>query len=119
MERIRFITHQGQKILLVDCTGCTSKELASVSDEVPKALVDEPPGSALLLADFTGTQVTKEALERLKIAAAIDRKQVKRSAWVLNGTFPKPMFESVKSFTKRDIRTFQNRDEALNYLVGQ
>ena len=118
MERIRFISHQGHRVLLVDLSQCTAKEVATLADEVPKALAEEPAGTALVLADFTGSQVTKEALERVKIAAAVDRKHLKRSAWVLNSSFPKPLFEAVKTFTRRDIKTFENREDALTYLVG-
>lgn len=118
MERIRFISHEGNRILLVDCVDCNAQELAAISDQVPKVLQNEPEASTLLLADFTGTQVTREGVERLKIAAALDRKHLKRSAWVFNGNFPKPLFDSVKAFTQRDIRIFQKREEALEYLVA-
>ena len=118
MERIRFISHEGHRVLLVDLTGCNATEVATTVDQVPKFLAAEPPGSTLILGDFTGSTLSREALERVKIAAAIDRKHVKKSAWVLNGSFPKPLFESVKTFTKRDIRTFDSRDDALSYLIA-
>ena len=36
-NRIRFISHQGKKILLVDCTNCSAEELEKFADLVPGA----------------------------------------------------------------------------------
>lgn len=118
MERIRFIDHRGQRILLVDLSECNPDEIAGVANQVPVYVTREPDGSVLLLADFTNSKVTREALERVKIAAAIDRRHVKRSAWVFNGNIPKPLHDSVQSFSSRDIPKFGSREDALEYLVG-
>ena len=117
MERIRFIDHQGQRILLVDLTGCTSEEIAAIANQVPVHVTREPAGSLLLLADFTNCKITREAVERIKIAAALDRKHLKRSAWVFNGNIPKPLHDAVKSFSSRDIPKFETREAALGFLV--
>ncbi len=52
-NRIRFISHKGKKILLVDCTNCSAEELEKFADLVPAHVTAEPRGSVLLLADFT------------------------------------------------------------------
>jgi len=119
MERIRFVDREGQKILLVDCTGCSAEEVAAIADKVPAHLSTEPPGSVLLLADFTGSKLNRDTMERVKIAAAIDRKHIKRSAWVFNGNIPKPLHDSVQTFSSREIPKFETRDEAMAYLVNK
>jgi len=118
MERIQFIHYEGKKILLIDLTGCNADEIAGIANEVPVHVTQEPAGSLLLLADFTNSTVTREAIERIKIAAAIDRKHVKRSAWVFNGNIPKPLHQAVQTFSSRDIPKFTTREEALGFLVG-
>ena len=70
-NRIRFISHQGKKILLVDCTNCSAEELEKFADLVPAQVTAEPRGSVLLLADFTGSKVDKKAVERDEARAGL------------------------------------------------
>jgi Glu-tRNA(Gln) amidotransferase subunit E-like FAD-binding protein len=118
MERIRFIEHQGQRILLVDLSRCEASELPKLVDQVPQVVTAEPPSSVLLLADFTGSTATREVIERVKIAAALDRKHIKRAAWVFNGNIPKPLHDSVQMFSSRDIPKFEDREKAMAFLVS-
>ena len=85
---------------------------------MPVFVTREPDGSVLLLADFSNSKVTREAVERVKIAAAIDRRHVKRSAWVFNGNIPKPVHDSVQAFSSREIPKFETREQAMEYLVS-
>src|ERR1700739_4108618 len=82
MERIRFVTHRGHRILLVDYTNCTADEVAEIADDAPPIVTREPLGSVLLLADFSGAKFDRETVEHIKIAAAIDKRHLKRDAWV-------------------------------------
>jgi hypothetical protein len=36
MDRVRFITHQGKQILLVDLTDCNAEEVTTIVGEVPR-----------------------------------------------------------------------------------
>ena len=118
MDRIRFITHREQRILLVDCSHCTAAEIATIADLLPDFVTREPLGSVLLLADFTGAQFSRETVERIKIAAVFDRPHLKRSAWVLTENLPKTFYDSIRSFSARQIPTFATREEAMEYLVS-
>jgi hypothetical protein len=118
VDRVRFITHREQRILLVDCTDCTPDEVAGIADRLPEIVTQEPLGSLLALGDFTRAQFTREAVEHLKIAAAFHRAHLKRSAWVLTENLPKALYDSICSFSAREIPTFATRDEALDYLVS-
>ncbi len=118
-DRIRYITHRGQRILLVDHSGCTAAQLAATCDLVPIYVTAEPENSVLLLADFSNAQIDRDALEHLKIAAVFDRPHLKRSAWVITSSFPKAFYENVRAFSVRELRIFQTREQALSYLVGE
>lgn len=118
MDRIVFLTSRNQRVLLADCSDCSPEQLAAVIDEVPKHVTTQPLGSVLLLADFSRSKFTKETVEHLKIAAVFDRPHINRSAWVLTQNLPKTFFESVRTFSGREIATFETREEALEYLVG-
>ena len=118
MDRIRFITHRDQRILLADFSNCTAEELTAMADQVPEFVTREPLGSVLLLGDFSGAQFSREAVEHVKIAAVFDRPHLKRSAWVLTENLPKAFYDSIRTFSARQIPTFATREEAMDYLVG-
>ena len=44
MDRIRFVTHRDQRILLLDFTGCSAEEVAAMADRVPEMVTREPLG---------------------------------------------------------------------------
>ena len=119
MERILFLTFRNQQVLLADCSDCSPEELAAVIDDVPKHVTREPLGSLLLLADFSRSVFTKETVEHLKLAAVFDRPHLKKSAWVLTQNLPKTLYESIRTFSDREIPTFETREEALKYLVDE
>ena len=118
-ERGRFVTHRGQQVLLVDLTDCTAEEVAALSRLVPTYTTKKPRGSVLLLADFTGARFDKAAIENLKQATVFDRPHLKRSAWVGTDSLPRIFYEHLKSFSQRDLPTFQTREEALEWLVAE
>ena len=118
MDRIVFLTFRNQQVLLADCSDCSPEQLAAVIDDVPRHVTTQPLGSLLLLADFSHSMFAKETVEHLKIAAVFDRPHIKRSAWVLTENLPKTLFESILTFSGREIATFETREQALEYLVG-
>ncbi len=118
-ERIRFITHQGQPVLLVDVSHCSPAEMIELARMVPPYVTEQPKGSVLLLADFTGAKFDKTAFESLKQATVFDRPHLKRSAWVGTETLPKIFYENLKAFSQRELPTFKTREEALDWLVAE
>jgi len=117
-DRIRCIEHKGKQILLVDISHCTATEVAKILLLVPSYVTSEPRGSVLLLADFTGTEFDRVAIDRLKEAAVFDRPHLKRSAWVGIEKLPKVFYEHIKNFSQRDLPTFETREQAMDWLVS-
>ena len=117
MDRIVFLTFRNRQVLMADLSDCSPEDLAVVIDEVPKHVTKEPLGSVLLLADFSRSVFTKETVEHLKLAAVFDRPHLKKSAWVLTANLDQTLYESIRSFSCREIPTFKTREEALEYLV--
>ena len=118
MDRIRFVTHRERRILLIDFTDCKPPEIAELADRVPAIVTQEPTKSVLLLADFTGAEFSRDAVERLKVATAIDKPHINRAAWVLDSNLPKALYDSIRTFSTRDLPTFATRGEALDYLAS-
>ena len=118
-DRIRYITHKGKQILLVDLSHCKAAEVEKISQFLPSFLASEPRGSVLILGDFTGAEINHKAANRIKLAAALDRPHLKRSAWVGTESIPHVFFEAMKSFAQRDLTSFKTREEALEWLVKE
>ena len=118
-DRIRFIEHQGRQILLVDLSHCSAGEVEKISRLVPSYVTSEPRGSVLLLADFTGAEFDRSAIDRLKQGAVFDRPYLRRSAWVGIESLPKVFYEHIKSFSRRELPTFKTREEAMEWLVQE
>ena len=118
-ERIRFIEHKGKQILLIDVSHCSADEVAQIARVVPSYVTSEPRGSVLLLADFTGAEFDRIAIDRLKEGTVFDKPHLKRSAWVGVESLPKVFYEHIKSFSRRDLPTFQTREEAMDWLVSE
>ncbi len=117
-DRIRCIEHKGKQILLVDASHCTPVEVAKIVLLVPSYVTSEPRGSVLLLADFTGAELDRIAIDRLKESAVFDRPHLKRSAWVGIEKLPKVFYEHIKNFSQRDLPTFESREQAMDWLVS-
>ena len=117
MDRIRLIAHEHKDILLVDCSGCAAAEMFSLIDEVPNHVRKYPRESVLLLGDFSNAEFNRDVVERLKVATVFDRPHLKRSAWVLTANLPPVLYESIKTFSGRELPIFATREEALAYLV--
>lgn len=117
-ERIRFVEHRGKRILLADLSHCTPREVEKLALLVPSYVTSEPRSSVLLLADFTGAEFDRIAIERLKESAVFDRPHVKRSAWVGIEKLPPVFLEHIKNFSQRDLPTFKTREEAMDWLVA-
>ncbi len=118
-DRIRFITHEGKQILLVDLSNCSAAQADEICHMVPRFVTAQPKGSVLILGDFTGMKLDKKAFTTLKEAAVFDRPHIKRSAWVGTESLPKVFYQNVKSFSQRDLPTFKTREEALEWLVKE
>ena len=118
MERVRFITHRGKRVLLIDHTGSTTDEMRRTMDEVEYVVASEPPNSVLTLSDFTGTHFDKALADRMKVVAAKDRPHVRRAALVGAESIPDVYFHNLESFSARHFPKFKTREEALDWLTA-
>jgi hypothetical protein len=117
-DRIRFVSHKGQTIFVVDCSHCSAKEMLFLLEQVRVIVARHAPGSMLTLGDFTGAEVDRQVATRLKEVLTLDRPYVKRSAWVGAESLPHVFRDNIKSFSQRDFPMFKTRDEAMEWLVG-
>jgi hypothetical protein len=118
-ERIRLITHKEAKILLLDFTGCEAEEVEALCVEIKNMITKQPRDSVLVLADFTGAKFTREAMARMKEVLVFDKPHVHKAAWVGVESMPKVFYDAVKNFSRRELPSFNTREEALEWLVEE
>ena len=119
MERIRFFAHEGKQILLVDLSNCTASEVEQTTRKVPDYVTIQPRGSVLILTDFAGASFDRDALIAMKESAVFDKPFVKKSALIGTESLPRDFYEAMKTFSRRELPTFETREEALAWLVRE
>jgi hypothetical protein len=116
-DRVRFITHQGKQIILVDLSHCSAAEVETVLRDLPELVTKQPRGSVLILSDFTGASFDADAMRVMKEAAVFDKPYIKKTAWLGAAYLPSEFVDMLKSFSRREFPTFTSREEALAWLV--
>jgi len=118
-DRLRFVTHKGHAIFLIDFSHCQGKDMLVLLDQVRTDVARHEPGTVLTLADFSGAKIDKEVATKIKEVLTLDRPYVKKSAWVGTDSLPHVFYENFKSFSRRDFPTFDTREEAMDWLVSE
>ena len=118
-DRIRFISHDGRQILLVDFSNCSAAEVERICRAVPDVVTTLPRNSVMIFSDFTGASFDKEAIRAMKESAVFDKPYVKKSAWVGADYVPQEYSNSLRSFSLREFPSFKTREEALAWLVTE
>ncbi len=119
MERVRFITYQGQQVLLIDHSNSAAGEILKTLATVEAMVRNQPQKSVLTLCDFTGAEIDKQAADRMKVVAAKDRPYVRRAAFVGTDQLPDVYYRAMLSFSAREFPSFKSREEALDWLVAE
>ena len=120
MERVRFITHKGQKVLLVDYTNLSDDAEILKMIEMREFLVDsQPKNSVLAVIVTTGAKFSKEVLTRAKEANVYDLPYVRRAALVGVSEQQKAAVDAVATFAHRHWEKFETLAEALDWIVSE
>jgi hypothetical protein len=115
--RVRFIDHQGQRVLFIDYSYCDVPMLKAVAREGHRVISREEPGSLLTLSDVTATTVEEESVAVLQSRAAGNAPYVRRAAVIGISGLQRLIHEGLQAFSKRRIHHFERREEALDWLV--
>jgi len=117
-DRIRFFSYKGKRILLVDMTNSKPREVEDIPRKVPDYVTAESRDSVLILTDFTRASFDQDALRTMQQSAVFDKPFVKKSALIGAETLPRQFYDDIKSFSRRELPIFKNREEALEWLVS-
>jgi hypothetical protein len=119
MDRVRFITHKGKKVLLVDYTDLADEsKLLKMIDQREFLVDSQPKNSVLMIINVTGAKFSKEVLTRAKEANVYDLPYVRRAALVGVEDRQKPAVDAVAMFANRRRENFATLAEALDWIVA-
>jgi hypothetical protein len=118
-SRVRFFSHLSKDILLVDFSGSNNVAMVkAVAAECRRAVMMRPFGSVRTLVNVTGTWFDKETIMVASDLASQNRPYVTRSAVIGVTGLLQIAFNGIVSLTKRNMKLFKSRDEALAWLVA-
>jgi hypothetical protein len=115
--RVRFIEHQGKRVLFINYSHCDVAMLKAVAEEGHRVIAREQPNSVLTLNDVTGTTFDKESVAVLQNKVAGNAPYVLRAAVIGISGLQRLIYEGVQAFSRRRIPHFESRQEALNWLA--
>lgn len=121
MDRVRFIEHQGKRIVLLDFAGITDIEqgLGAVA-EATKFIGAQPVGGdTMTLTDVTDTRYDRKIVEAFKEMTTRNRPIVKVAAIVSNSSLHRAAISMIALFSRRKLEVFESRDQALEWLATQ
>ena len=119
MERIRFITHKGAEILLLDCSDCKATDIFPLIARAKMLIASRPKGSLLALTDATGAEVNDALAQQVKAFSLDNKPYVKASAIVGVEGVKQIVLDSVELASRREFRTFPSLEEAKDWLAAQ
>jgi hypothetical protein len=120
MQRARYVSHNGRRVLYVDYSGIRSvEELESAAQAATCLVQAEPPDSVLALLDLTGVPFGLRIVRMLGEAAAANVDFVKARAVVGLPDAARPAVGAVADFSGRPLEIFADEAAALDWLVQQ
>jgi len=119
MERVRFIEHQGKKLLHLDFSHCTAGEVLQVIDQAKAVIVTQQPKSVMTLTDVTEAAFNSAVSEAMKDLVSHNKPYVAAAAVVGVSGLKQIIFNAVVRFSGRKLHAFGSLDDAKDWLAQQ
>lgn len=119
MERVKYIDHSGKKVLLFDFSNvkdCT--EMYEVFDKAKAAVAKEKPKTVRMLTDVSNAHYNIDVVQEFKNWSKFNTPFALASAVIGASGVKKVFLDAVIKFTGREVKTFDGKDEALNWLAS-
>jgi hypothetical protein len=116
-KRLAFIEHKGKRILTINSVGADLPLVKAIAAECWHIVSSQEPKSVRTLNDLEGGEFTTETVKILSELAAKNRPYVVRAAVIGIKGMRFFAFQTVVSLTKRPLKLFSDRWQALDWLV--
>lgn len=118
MGSTQTVSHKGKEIFITDVSKCQAEEAKRVFDEAIQKITKLPLKSVLLITDSTDAVYNSETSTVTKHFSSSISAHIKGSAVVGADSMKKIMISTLRLLTKRDIKTFDTREQAMDWLVS-
>ena len=119
MPRLELVTHNGKEIAIIDLSNSMPQEAIAFLAACQKELARRPPKSVLALTDATNAIFDKESARAMMEFVAKNTPLIKASAVLGADSLRLVLLNTITAETGRDIKAFQTREEALDWLAGR
>lgn len=117
MERVKFIKHEEKDILFLDFSNTRTDEVLKIIEDAKRVISTKPMNSLLTLTDVTNARFNDEVGDGIKQFSAHNKPYVKAAAVVGITGLKKIIFGAVRAFSKRNIESFDDVEQAKRWLV--
>ena len=117
MAYYQLVMHHNTQILLADFSHTKPKEQLLAFPEVQEQISAMPAKSVLLLTDVTNAVYNSASSRAIKEWSSKNTPFIKASAVVGASGFLATVLAGIRLFTGRDIRSFDTRNEAMDWLI--
>ena len=116
-DRIRFVEHDGVRILHADYSGLrTTEELRAVVQHATELISTEPPRSVLVLVNLSGVPYNLDNLGVLRDAVDANRPFVRARAVYGLPSIAQLSFGAMARLSGRRMERFRDAEEAVTWL---
>jgi hypothetical protein len=118
MNEVQTLNHQGKEIVYIDFSVCENKpRLFEVIQEAKSVLKKHPLNSVLTLTNLTNVHFDSEVVKAFEEYSAENKPFVKAAALIGVSGFQKVIHSIITRVTKRNIPTYDSKQEAMDWLV--
>jgi hypothetical protein len=115
-DRVFLIEHG---IVLLDFTDVVNPDTERHRiEEARKFIATQPLGQALVLTDVSRSNFDQRTIEDLRKLVEANRPYVKASALVGLSALTRVIFRAVMALTGRQLRAFETREQAIQFLLS-
>ncbi len=119
MERLQLFSRDGKEILLIDLSSCPIPEALQVIKQAEPLIRTRAPKSLRTLTDVTGSRYDMEWTKAIKDFAKGNDPFVCAAAIVGVAGLGQVLIAAIQAFTGRVIKSFNDRESAIQWLVKQ
>ena len=114
------IDHEGKQIVTIDCTNIGMHELANeiLTNEQWVNQNYSSQNKALMLVDVSNCHIDMDALKAFQSSGKTSKERTKGIAVVGITGHRKILLDAVNKFSSLDTKTFNSREEAIEWLVS-
>jgi len=120
MDRVKILNEKGSKILYMDFTYLRDYEdIKSIIDSSREYIRVQDENSALTLTNLEGMHFNSEIKNAFSSFIGGNKPYVRASAVIGLSGLLRMMYNGVNRLTGRDIRSFNSKDEAIDWLANR